>query len=257
MSSRMPLFAAAIEVEARKTASSPVSTGILALLVGGVAVLAGAFAAAVAAGNSAAIAKLGPTAAEPGWPGLLASSTQIAGAAALLALGTLLSWMVGREFSDGTITGLFALPVDRASIALAKTAVFLGTTSIVALAIPLSVALLGLVLGFGWPSPDDLARFARLFALIAWSGLIATPSAWAATVGRGLLPGIGVAVGLIASAQVVVVAGAGPWFPIATPALWAIEPDAVPPAAFLGVLLLGLLFVTLTVRSWSALQLDR
>ena len=47
-------------------------------------------------------------------------------------LTRVITFMVGREFSDGTITGLFALPVDRASIALAKTAVFLGTTSIVA-----------------------------------------------------------------------------------------------------------------------------
>jgi ABC-2 type transport system permease protein len=257
MATDIPLLAAAVEVEARKTASSRVSISILSILVLGVALLSGSFAAAVASGNVAAIAKLGPTAARPGWPGLVSSSTQIAAAASLLALATLLSWMVGREFSEGTITGLFALPVGRASIVLAKLAVHLVATLIAAVAIPVVLLGLGAILGFGWPAPDDVAGFARLTTLIVLSGLLASPVAWVATVGRGLLPGIGLAVGLVVSAQVAVVADAGSWFPIAAPALWAIDPGTVPVASFAGVLLLWLVFVGLTLRSWSALQLDR
>jgi ABC-2 type transport system permease protein len=217
----IPLLAAALEVEARKAASSRVSISILSILVLGVALLSGSFAAAVASGNVAAIAKLGTTAARPGWPGLVSSSTQIVAAASLLVLATLLSWMVGREFSKGTITGLFALPVGRASIVLAKLAVHLVATLIAAVAIPVVLLGLGAILGFGWPAPDDVAGL---------SGLLASPVAWVATLGRGLLPGIGLAVGLVVGAQV---------------------------ASFAGVLLLWLLFVVLTVRTWSALELDR
>jgi ABC-2 type transport system permease protein len=39
------------------------------------------------------------------------------------------------------------------------------------------------------------------------------PVAWAATLGRGLLPGITVTIGIIASAQVLVVTGAGAGVP--------------------------------------------
>jgi ABC-2 type transport system permease protein len=141
-----PMLTAAVEVEARKTASSRVSIGIVSLLVGGIAVLTGTFAAAVRTGNVAAIAKLGASAAQPGWPGLLASSTQITAAASVLAFGTLLSWMFGREFAEGTITGLFALPVSRASIATAKLAVFHGVAVIAALSIPAVIGLLGTAL---------------------------------------------------------------------------------------------------------------
>lgn len=251
------LMGAALEVEARKTASSRVSVAIVALLIGGIAVLAGTFSLTVASGNVAAIAKLGPSGAQPGWPGLLSSSTQLSAATCLLAFGTLLSWMFGREFTEGTISGLFALPVPRASLATAKLAVFFGTTLITALMIPAVIGLLGTLLGFGMPSMDILGHFARLAALIALSGLLATPAAWASTLGRGLLSGIAVAVTLLAAAQVAVVAGAGPWFPVATPAIWANDPSTVPPAAFLGVALFWLLFAGLTVHSWSALELDR
>ena len=68
---------------------------------------------AAAGGNPAMAAKLGPAAAQGGWTGLLATVSQITAAGGLLAFGVVLSWLVGVEFADGTITALFALPVSR------------------------------------------------------------------------------------------------------------------------------------------------
>ncbi|UXM91328.1 ABC transporter permease [Paenarthrobacter sp. JL.01a] len=57
----------------------------------------------------------------------------------------------GREFTDGTISGLFALPVRRTTIALAKLMVYAGWAIVMAVVLTMTLLGLGLVLGFGWP----------------------------------------------------------------------------------------------------------
>jgi ABC-2 type transport system permease protein len=212
---------------------------------------------AAAGGNPAMAAKLGPIAAQGGWAGLLGTVSQITAAGGLLAFGVVLSWLLGREFADGTITGLFALPVGRPTLALAKLLVYLVWTVGVALVLVLVVALLGLVTGAGAPDGPAWAGLARLLALTVLTALLAVPAAWAATLGRGLLPGIATTVGLIAVAQVMVVAGTGAWFPPAAPALWAVLPGSVSIAQLALVPLVPIGFGLLTLGAWRRLELDR
>lgn len=49
-----------------------------------------------------------------------------------------------------------------------------------------------------------------------------------ASVGRGYLAAVGGLIGLIVAAQVAVLAGAGTWFPLSSPALWAANSPAMP-----------------------------
>lgn len=84
-----------------------------------------------------------------------------------------MAWSFGREFTEGTISGLFALPVGRATIAFVK------------------------------------------------------------------------------------ILGAGQWFPLATPALWAIDPAGVPAASWWLVPILPVVATALTCLTWRRLQLDR
>jgi ABC-2 type transport system permease protein len=93
--------------------------------------------------------------------------------------------------------------------------------------------------------------------LIACCGLIALPAALLATLGRGLLTGIGAVAVIVVVAQISVFAGAGPWFPLATPALWAIDPTGVPAAAWAFVPVLPVAAATFTAVAWRRLQLDR
>lgn len=67
----------------------------------------------------------------------------------LLGFGVALSWTIGREFSDGTITGLFALPVSRPVIALAKLLVHLLWITAVAVALTALTGTVGLALRLG------------------------------------------------------------------------------------------------------------
>ncbi|MBX7433992.1 ABC transporter permease [Mycobacterium sp. Y57] len=248
---------AAVSAEAIKLYRAPVGRAGSALLGLGIPVLCCAMSMAARSSDPQVLAKLGP-AAEHTWAGLLAGAAQITGAGGLLGFGVVLSWMFGREFVDGTITGLFALPVSRRSIAAAKLLVFLMWSVVVSAVIVVALVAGGLTLGLGFPPAAALAGLARQFVLGVLTAVVATPVAWAATVGRSLLVGIVCAIGLVIAAQVAVIAGAGGWFSVAAPALWAMSGGDGVSVAQLALLvpLLGAA-ASLTLVSWARLQLTR
>lgn len=248
---------AAIRVEALKLRRSPVGMiATVALVLGTVVLLAG-ITAGVAAGNPDMIAQAGP-AASLDWMGLLAGAKQIVAAGGLIGFGVVLSWMFAREFTDGTITGLFALPVSRTSIALAKLIIYAIWVVLVSIGITISLLILGLLLGYGTPSTDTWASLAQLCVLALSTGAIAIPVAWVATITRSLLAAIGAVIGLVIIAQVGALAGAGAWVPLAAPAYWAMsDTSALTVIQLLLPMLLTLIFVILTCLSWARLQLNR
>lgn len=141
-------FSAGWEVEWRKLIASPVTRAATTLVAVGIVVLAVSMAVAAGSGNEMVLSQLGPLADAEGWELLVGASIQIGATAGLLGFGVSLSWMVGREFADGTIHGLFAIPVSRETLAAAKLAVYLTWTAIVAVML---VTLL-LVAGLSWVS---------------------------------------------------------------------------------------------------------
>ncbi|EEP69713.1 hypothetical protein MCAG_00040 [Micromonospora sp. ATCC 39149] len=248
---------AALAVEARKATSARVVTSTTILLLVGIAVLAGATTLAAAGGNEQLMAKLGPSATQGGWTSLLSTASQITAAGGLLAFGVVLSWLFGREFADGTVTGLFALPVSRPTIALAKLIVYLLWSVGVATLLVLMVAGLGFATGAGPIEGTAPVALLRLWSLTVLTALLAVPAGWAATIGRGLLPGIATAIAILAAAQILVVAGTGGWFPFAAPALWTIFPGTVSASQMALVPLVPLTFGFLVLHAWHRLQLDR
>ncbi|MEU4396515.1 ABC transporter permease [Kribbella sp. NPDC023855] len=203
-------------------------------------------------------AKLGPLVDPGGWAGYLASAAQVTAAADLIGCGMMLSWLFGREFADGTITGLFALPVSRPVIAAAKLCVYLAWVVFTSTALLCALLVCGLAGGLGPIPADVLDAIGRQFALTILTGLVAAPVAWAATVGRSVLAGVGTTIGILVLAQLMVVAGAGPWFPFSTPALWAVTGGAdvsLPQLAL--VLPIVLISTWLALHAWRRLQLDR
>lgn len=248
---------AAIRVEARKLIRSPVGTlGTLALLVGTLALLS-VITAGVADGNPELTAQAG-SAATLDWAGLLAGAAQITSAGGILGFGVVLSWMFGREFTDGTITGLFALPVSRSRIALAKLAVYALWMLSVSLVLTIGILALGMLFGYGAPVADTWAGLARQSTLLALTGAIAFPVAWIATLTRSLLAAVGGTIALVIIAQVGALAGAGGWMPLAAPALWAMSNGTAVTAAQLALTgALAAASAILTCASWARLQLNR
>lgn len=248
---------AAIRVEMLKLALSPVGTiATLAIVVGMIALLGG-ITAGVLGGNPELIAQAGP-AASLDWSGLLAGAAQITAVAGILGPGVVLAWMFGREFTDGTITGLFALPVTRGRIALAKFVAFAIWVALVSTVLTAGVLLLGYSLGYGTPSGGSWAALGRLWTLSMLSAGVSVPVAWIATVTRSLLAAVGVTIALVAGAQVGALAGAGAWMPLAAPALWAMGDGSDVTAVQLGLCaVVAFAFTALTCASWARLQLDR
>jgi ABC-2 type transport system permease protein len=246
-----------LAVEGRKAVASRVLLATGALLVAGVGVLAGVMTAAARGGNEEVRAQLAGFADADPWPQLVGTASQITAAGGFLAFGVALSWLIGREFADHTVAGLFASPVSRAQIALAKLAVFGAATVPVAMLLTAAVLGVGLLSGLGVPEAGVWTGLVRLFTLTVLTGLLAWPAAWFATLGRGLLPGIAATVALVVVAQVLAVAGTGAWFPVSAPALWAVAPDEVRPTQLALVSVVPLASAALTVRAWTRLELDR
>jgi len=178
-------------------------------------------------------------------------------AAAVLAFGVGISWLYGREFADGTIPGLFGLPVGRGAIATAKLLVYLAWAVAVTLVVVLLLLAGGLAVGLGAPDSAAIEGLARLFVLGVLTALIAVPAGWAASLGRGLLPGIAVAVGILVVAQVSVIADLGAWVPFVAPAFWAMHADISSTAALVVVPVVPLVFGAATVIGWRRLELDK
>lgn len=250
-------MSAAIRVEALKLSRSLVGVVATSAIIVGMIALLGGITAGVAAGNPELIAQAGPAAALD-WTGLIHGAMQVGAVATILGFGTVLSWMFGREFTDGTIVGLFALPISRGCIALAKVVVYAIWASAVSAVVVCGVLGLGLLFGYGHPDGDTWVSLGRLWSLGVLSACVAVPVAWIATAARSVLAAIGVTIGLVATAQISALAGAGGWMPLAAPAIWAISNGTAVTSTQLAVtVVFALVFVLLTHRAWARLQLDR
>lgn len=157
-----------------------------------------------------------------GWAGYLDALTQIYASAGLLGMGVVVAWCFGREYADHTVVSLFGSATPRESVAAAKLAVLVLWCTGVSLALVPAALLVGLGAGLGLPDGEALAGVARVAVLSVLTGLAALTIALFASVGRGYLPAFGGLIGLVAAAQVAVVAGVGGWFPYAVPGLWAV-----------------------------------
>lgn len=252
----MNTFVDGLAVETRKARSSRVlwSTGLLLVL--GLCGLTATIVLAARSGNTQLLAKLGPQAASGDWTALLSAAAQITSAGGLLAFGVGASWLYGREFADGTVSGLFGLPVSRGRIAAAKLVVFAGWSVVVSVLMTVVLLGAGLVLGLGLPDGNAVTGLGRQFALGLLTAAIAVPAGWAASLGRGLLPGIAATVGILVLAQVAVLADFASWVPFVAPAMWALQP-ATSAVILLVVPSVPILFGAATVSLWRRLQLDR
>lgn len=249
---------AAIWAEVVKLAGSTVGRVGSAAIVIGISLISGSMLlAAATTTDPQLLAKLGPVATGD-WQGFLLGAAQVTGAGGLGGFAVVLAWMFGREFGDGTITGLFALPVRRSTIALAKLIVYVIWVTAMSVLLAIVLSLVGLIAALGPIDGDTLLMLARQAALGIMSAAITLPVAWAATLSRSVLGGVSVAIGLVVVAQVSVLAGLGGWMPLAAPALWAVSLGAAVNPVQLALLIpFGAVFVLLVARSWRRLQLDR
>ena len=192
------------------------------------------------------------------WSTYLALFGQIIAAGEFFLLVLAISWVFGREFADGTLKDMLAVPVQRASILLAKFIVLLVWSA------GLTVVMFGagLILGALIKFPNgSLSVILQGSALVVTTACLVVgvvlPFALFASVGRGYLLPIGLAVMALVAANLVVVLGWGEYFPWAVPLLHAQGKSPLAAFSYWIVVLTGLAGMVATYGWWKYADQNR
>lgn len=191
------------------------------------------------------------------WPGYLNLMIEFTALGGFFFFCLAISWTFGREFTDGTVKDLLAVPVPRFDILLAKFIV----AALWCAALIVETYLVGLALGaliqLPGGSPAVFLQGTGLLAVTAGMSIILVmPFGFFASVGRGYLLPIGIAVLTLILANLSITLGWGEYFPWAVPAL--LLQEARPGLFSYGlVAITGLLGITGTYLWWKYADQNR
>lgn len=185
------------------------------------------------------------------WPTYLRLFGQLMAAGGFFIFTLIISWVFGREFTDGTLKDMLAVPVQRSSILLAK---FIVVT-VWSIALSMVIFVAGLVTGAVLQLPGGSISVIFQDSALVWltAGLvipIVLPFAFFASAGRGYLLPLSMAVLAIMMANLVIIIGWGEYFPWAVPGLYAQGKSSLGPISFGIVFLTGLAGMVGTYLWW-------
>ena len=243
-----------IGLEARKLARATVTrVATIAALTLVTVTTAGGYAAAMYAGDTDMGRKAASMVTSPGWDGYTALGATSVSSTILLAVGVVMSWSVGREFVDGTLVGLFAIPPALRSIATAKMVVTLSWAVLLGAGEAALLMTAGLLLGLG--TAGAAGCFATLLLVSVMLGAGILPVMWAATRWRGYLAGIGLTLAILVGANLAAGFGLGPYIPWSIPMVWAAHHTEVSTPLLAVPVMTAAIGAWITYRSWDRLQL--
>ncbi|MEW5868217.1 MAG: ABC transporter permease [Chloroflexota bacterium] len=184
------------------------------------------------------------------WPTYLALFAMLIAAGGFFLFVLVVSWTFGREFVDGTLKDMLAVPVPRTSILLAKFIVAAGWSVALAAGILIAGLITGVAIGLPGGSPGVLLQGAGLLAGCAGLTIaVVLPFAFFASAGRGYLLPVGMAILALMSANLVVLLGWGELYPWAVPGLFSQGPGSLLPASY-GMVLITCLAGMLATYFW-------
>ena len=186
------------------------------------------------------------------WPSYMVLYAEIISAGGFFFFIIAISWVFGREFADGTLKDMLAVPVQRSKILLAKfivTAIWCGAMAII-------ILIFGLVIGAVIQLPGGtisviLHGSAVMAITVCLVIAVVFPFALVASVGRGYLLPMGVAVLTLITANLVMVVGRAEYFPWAIPTLYAQGDPPLTPISYWLVILTALAGMVATYLWWK------
>jgi ABC-2 type transport system permease protein len=189
------------------------------------------------------------------WPSYLGLISQIIAVAGLIFFSLAATWVFGREFADGTVKDLLAVPISREIILLAKFIV----VALWCLAATAIMIVFGLILGtaIGLPKGSGLLSPGLTTLMITACLVIIDvfPVAFFASVGRGYLLPMGVVILVLILGNIAVIAGYGGYFPWSVPGLYTQSLESqntqLEPISYLIVILTGLAGMAGTYLWWT------
>ncbi len=192
------------------------------------------------------------------WSSYLSLYCQMIAVGGFFLLILIVSWIFGREFADGTLKDLLAVPVQRSSILLAKFAVVAAWSVFLTAVIFISGLVMGTIIGLPGSSVGAIAKGSALVLATACLVIpVALPFALFASIGRGYLLPIALAILAVVAANLVIVLGWGEFFPWAVPGLFAEGKTALSVGSYLIVVLTGLAGIVATYLWWKYADQNR
>jgi ABC-2 type transport system permease protein len=167
------------------------------------------------------------------WASYLGLFAQIIGIGGFFFFIMIISWIFGREFTDGTLKDLLAVPILRSYILLAKFILAAVWSAIMAGVILLFGMIMGAIIQLPGGSPQVILHGVMVGTITSCLVIaVILPFAFLASVGRGFLLPLGVAILTVISANLLMVIGWAEYFPWAVPMLYAMGEDALTPVSY-------------------------
>ena len=184
------------------------------------------------------------------WPAYLNLVTQAVAIGGFFLFCLILSWVFGREFADGTLKDMLAVPVPRVSILMAKFIVVMVWCTLLSLEVYLVSLLMGVLMHLPMFSPQVLIQGGvRLMVAAALTVISVLPFALVASAGRGYLLPLGMAVLTMVISNVIAVAGWGEIFPWTVSGMYT-QCIPLPMTSYVIVIATGLLGMIATYAWW-------
>jgi ABC-2 type transport system permease protein len=186
------------------------------------------------------------------WPTYLGLSGQIIAAGGFLLFILIISWTFGREFADGTVKDMLAVPVRRSSILLAKFIVTAAWSAVLTMVILSLSLVMGAIINLPGGSIGVIFQSSALVVVTAGLAIaVVMPFALFASIGRGYLLPVGLAVLTLMMTNIVALIGWGEYFPWAVPGLYAQGKSSLAPISYWIVALTCLAGMAATYLWWK------
>jgi ABC-2 type transport system permease protein len=192
------------------------------------------------------------------WRAYLGLFDQVIAAGGFFFFVLAISWVFGREFADGTLKDMLAVPVQRGSIVLAKFIVATAWSAAVSGVMLMGGLAMGAIIGLPGGSSGVILQGSMTAAITA--GLVIPvilPFALLASAGRGYLLPLGAAVLIVMMANVMALIGWGEYFPWAVAGLYAQDKSSLGPASYWIVFVTGLAGMLATYLWWKYADQNR
>lgn len=192
------------------------------------------------------------------WPTYAEAFGQVIAAGGFLLSVFVMTWVFGREFVDGTVKDWLAVPVPRSSLLLAKVILVAAWSALLAGVIYAGGLLTGTFLHL--PGASSSAFFqgsAIAFVTACLVVPVVMPFAFFASLGRGYLLSIAVAVLAFMLGNLSSILGRGEYYPWAIPLIYAQGKTSLGPVSY-GILgLTGLIGLVITDWWWKHADQNR
>jgi ABC-2 type transport system permease protein len=168
------------------------------------------------------------------------------------------SWVFGREFADGTLKDMLAVPVQRSSIVIAKFIIVIAWCAVMAMIMLVFGLVMGAIIqlpGGSFSVIFDGTKIAATTACLVIA--VVLPFAFFASVGRGYILPMAIAVLTLIMANMIMVLGWAEYFPWAVSILYAQGDSSLTPISYWIVFLTSIVGMIATYLWWKYADQNR